>query len=311
MLKWNKTLILILIVSLLFWGCGDRSNIELLQSIRPDISELIKTEVVTDLPDEVWETMKYARQMFREEQQEELKQLQEAYYNRYIDAGGVAIVGNEVTPDEYFVITKNIFLLMTSKYPVLRERLSSRYYNIITKSSLLTVPEMFDQGQLFWVGTLGETVATDEDGIPIGRYGWTVSSVKHSVGLSFVFSVFTHEVAHLLEDEIGRHIDPDFLYFSPHGAGWQGKLYKAYKNAEEKRLWRDDVLRGSAGEYWAELTVIWFFRIGNNSIYDYFQTVEEFVEHDPLGAALIMEYFPNISFFGLRDYLNDREYLKD
>ena len=38
-----------------------------------------------------------------------IKELEEEFYNRYIDADGVSIIGNEMTHDKYFVAARDIF----------------------------------------------------------------------------------------------------------------------------------------------------------------------------------------------------------
>ena len=48
---------------------------------------------------------------------------QRTYYQKYINAGGVAVVGNADVPDRYFIASKKIILQMTSKHPEIREKL--------------------------------------------------------------------------------------------------------------------------------------------------------------------------------------------
>ena len=53
-----------------------------------------------------------------------LRREQEAYYTKYISAGGVAIIGNGYIPNNYFYVARDIVLGMTRKRPELREHLS-------------------------------------------------------------------------------------------------------------------------------------------------------------------------------------------
>lgn len=49
-----------------------------------------------------------------------------SYYTKFIDAGGIAIVGGDTVPDASFQMARHIVLVMTAKLPALREALSRK-----------------------------------------------------------------------------------------------------------------------------------------------------------------------------------------
>ncbi|MDE0483177.1 MAG: hypothetical protein OXI67_11400 [Candidatus Poribacteria bacterium] len=313
----------LLFVSIFTLGCGDRESLNLLNIINTEITDPSATDAVTDLPDEVWQILE------NNSETEEIKQAQRVYYNRYIDADGVAIIGNDIVPDEVFIAAKNAFLIMTSKHPQLRAPLREQFYFVIAPSP--SVPEDWNpfpsfcsimrEGRLKIIGlnptddfndpevvvrvsilpTISLTPSPDIKGYCVsGIYGINPPSLQMFV--RYHLHTFVHEAAHAIhlvlkdvnvieelmfdhtyhvENEIG--IDVDNLFDS--------KLRAAYENAIEKDLW-DGYIETNFREYWAELVRIWFFEVGEDRV---FKTTEELEAHDPLGTALVKEWFPQVT----------------
>ena len=324
MLKWNRTLKLILCLCLLL-GCGDITGKQILTGVGPDIDT---DTVQTELPPEVWEILRkyregqvsqlqYSTHFFPDnegykktlaeklEEAEKLKQLQEAFYNRYISADGVAVIGNDATLDHYFVIAKNVFLVMTSKRPELRDPMRDTFYLTFIGGEgenawplITTVPEIEIYLSDNWKGHF------------IGKYKhirWYPTPFINDKRIMIITSIaganysrdnelmttVVHELAHAFMTIIDRYFDDDYMGIDP-----AGKVVRAYDNAREKDLWPDYIHRSSPIEFYAELVEIWFHGIGTHWS-AWFETYEEFEAHDPLSYALLDEWFPKVSFWGL------------
>ena len=107
-------------------GCSDEGILLSEQVIESGVFE---EGVVTDVPPEVWDALKLRASRFKAG--DTIHALQKAYYNRYINAGGIAIVGNAVVEDKHFLAARGLILVMTSRYPALRDRLLSRHGSFI------------------------------------------------------------------------------------------------------------------------------------------------------------------------------------
>ena len=93
------------------------------------------------------------------------------YYTKYIDAGGIAIVGGNLVEDSYFQQARHIALVMTSKVPGLRDALSYNQpggisggevpFRLVLIADYLDVqnlPENFNvdvSGTIYWGGSCG------------------------------------------------------------------------------------------------------------------------------------------------------------
>ena len=140
------------------YGCSDESA-----PFSEQLVEMIDTNNVASMPEsavtaptaEVWAALKFVRErdlrMFTEigrdvvgaeiydvevMKVEELDAWQVEYYNRYIDAGGIANIGNVGVVDASFIAAREAVLVMTSKYPALRDRLKVEhgFYLILARS---------------------------------------------------------------------------------------------------------------------------------------------------------------------------------
>ena len=307
----RKLLFIPIITLLLICSCGDRNSLDILHGAGPYLGE---NTVHTELPPEVWEMLKIYRENnlsvyedlkrtqpaehweanYREKYEaelirvNELKELEEAYYNRYIDADGIAIIGSEHTHDPFFVVAKDIVLLMTSKRPELRDALRGNSFHVIDRVGLFAIPGWIDN--IFWAGTVGMVRRSRWPTIWI-HVSWSAVYPRSNPGQRNYggepMDVFVHEFTHVLEWVIDREFDPDFKH-PIEGS----KIWHAYNAVKEKNFqW---TARGP-GEYFAELAEVWFFHIGTHER-ALFETYEELQAADPLGYALMDEWFPKISF---------------
>ena len=303
---------------------------------------------MTDLTPEVWEKIRYVREYelnlhltgpahhfwnlegsatydpekdaaFIAEQEARIariKELEEAFFNRYIDADGVSIIGNEMTHDKYFVIARDIFLMMTSKVPRLREPYRDYFYlcivggreedhrSVFSTDSFLTqaFPSVKYQQDINQGWSARNTCNTRR--VCCGRLHLTESGLRKITGWcvscvfdghpSIVFRTYVHEITHAFE-QMQYEIDPTF----------EERLLLAHKNSNENDLWGNPT---TVGEWWAAVTSYWFLNVspeyatlkslGSDEL---FVSHEAFVEYDPMTGELCRQWYPDISFANIAD----------
>ena len=332
-----------LILCLFVYGCDDSANLNTLLTVAPDLIAPDTEGVVTDLTPEVWEKIRFVREFGvkiseslieqyperddlkasyekKLEKAARLKEMQEEFYNRHIDADGVSIIGNEVTPDKYFIMARNILLIMMSKTPRLREPLRDNFYKIIVGGArhspvlgprldgiyLYYLPELLIAGGDWFKATCSggwqgwDHLFEQHTSSGLLRVkGWCVSPVFHSS--HYPYRTFIHELMHILE-YVMFDIDPTF----------KERLEEAHRNAMDKGLWlehiwRNDIKRGYY-EWWPEVLEIWFFNTGVGTkpwtVSEFiFESYQDFEEYDPIVTKLIRQWFPEISFATEANYV--------
>lgn len=210
---------------------------------------------------------------------------QKAMYTKYIDAGGVAIVGTAVVPDLYMLEARKAVLVMTAKYPELRERLKSKhrkFYMVLFGNSYLAGGKS-ELGKLPEIRWTNRTMLNHDPTDDLDALGGSCS--RHGVaGLCYArvdviglqpVRIFIHEFTHALEWEMER-LKP----------GFQDRLRRAYA-AMSPQSW-------PYYEVWAYLTEEWFHRIEDGV--EGRQTYEEFFAKYPLWAEILDEWFPRYTF---------------
>ena len=322
-MKNVKLYFTLLIVCLCIFGCfEDISNPLQVTDITSPYGEPV---VQTEIPPEVLAAMKlkadrkhlYIRVTLagthesQIEQQElilengfdtiDFHELQKAYYKRYIDAGGIAIVGPETVADEDLIHARDIILVMTSKYPEIRERLLSKhgtFYMVLVPywDDMLDIPEL----QLTYAITRFRRGKTKDERISIPAscsmnfgpeslfvFGFCFAPAfqvpSHKDAMIRPGYTFAHEFAHAIDDEMDR-LKPGFVE----------KLTEITAKSDIHGWY----------EFWANYVVeIWFYNIGPDQFYE---TYEDFFENYPYPEAAKMadEWFPRVSF---REYSLWRE----
>ena len=315
-----RFMIIALVVILM--GCGDEVMVsrQMLEILSPSDG------VVTAPLAEAWEILKYVREervrwyqralkssaIWQDDfdaaviRAEQIKAAQEAFYTKYIDAGGIAIVGNAEVADKHLLEARQIVLIMTSKFPVLRERLLSRhgsFYLVLiqpTREDInrwsFALPE--DNGNRVWPGCHTNVY-------------WRLESVMGYcfapvIGYPAALRVFVHEFAHALESEIDLLqpglVDRAWLEEGVHlplhealksNPGFRDRLQHAYNTAYARGTWQGEYANVNYAEYWAEGVEMWFYDIGQGRR---FETYEAFFKRDPLLAELLSKWFPDVSF---------------
>ena len=224
----------------------------------------------------------------------DLHELQKAYYKRYIDAGGIAIVGPETLADADLIHARDIILVMTSRYPELRERLLSKhgtFYMVLVPywDDMLDIPEK----QLTWARTRFRRGKAKDERISIPASCNLSRGPESTSVFGFCFApaylepfhkeymirpgyTFTHEFAHALDYEMDR-LKP----------GFKEKL-KEISAKYDSIIWY---------EFWANYVVeIWFYHVGPHDAR--FKTYDDLLEKHPYPEAVKMadEWFPRVSF---------------
>ncbi|MDE0086905.1 MAG: hypothetical protein OXU23_14390 [Candidatus Poribacteria bacterium] len=290
-----KVKLLFIILCLCLYGCGDA---------KPHASQLTRLLItddeveVTGIPAELqayYETKWNAEALL-------------AYYTKYIDAGGVAIVGNHYVEDAQFYAAREIVLHMTSKRPELREYLSfSEEYPF--RITIINTEEPVDSefNSEWGVSNRVNTIPEDAD---FWKLGWCIS--EHCVAnvwwdavyppnrdgkINMRMVPFIHEFAHAIHFAI-RELDPTFderliaaLEYAktPHEAGERAKsAWNSGLDPDHENFNRTHALTDYR-EYWAYTVVNWFH--DPPSLNQHFYKTSKY---DALLLPLIEEWLPKI-----------------
>ena len=278
MLKCYKRTCLLLWVHLCIFGCGE----EHIESVLYDVGGG-QVVVESELPPVVWEAFAGVREKRLRTYEalgldvtlvDELKAWQEEYYDRYVDAEGIAIVGNSGVSDADYIRAGHIVLVMTSKRPEVRELLSveNGFYMVLFGSGDTT-------GWFYPPEVRHQTIRT-------GRVPLPGCSQDSRGGFCFGIlrdGVFAHEFAHAIHSSILRSLNPSF----------DDQLAQAYQAALASGAWAGFYAETNANEYWAEGAVVWFYDVGPDR---QFETYDALAEHDPLLFNLLDAWFPRVSF---------------
>ena len=226
-----------------------------------------------------------------------------AFYGKYINAGGVAIIGNAFLEDICFYAARDAVLGMTSKMPELREYLSPIQGDRENLTGKIRVPDS-EFRMVIHDWTHSEDIPEwklGQKGSPIGACGLefchaTTDIYEDHTGNDVLsMSVFIHEFAHALNYAFNL-VDVTF----------EERLKVAYQDAKENddSYWgRYDgganVAESGYREYWAWCSTEWFtqFSLPTKSGE---QDHTRFREKDPL----MYEFLDDIYDF---QYLGDIE----
>ncbi len=217
---------------------------------------------------------------------------QRAFYTKYINAGGIAIVANAGVTDAELIDARTVLLTMTAKHPHLRDRLQMEhgFYMILLERwtwgwdipEVLVVSPTWEAVNSCSMGSTGLWI--DSEGAvrkPIGVYGYCYARLSQTMR----FSTFIHEFAHALDREM-ELLDPDF----------QARVKRAHEHSNLP--WAEEL---SWYEFWAVGVEYWFYNIGHDlgPLTLHQKTYEDFFESEPLLAELLDEWFPRISLLNL------------
>ena len=304
--------VLLTMLCFCLFGCAD----ELPHPMQVvEIMSQLETAVETEIPAEVLAAMKIQADVMSarvtnilaqtDEQWVEIQQYliennfadidfhaqQKAFYTRYIDAGGIAIIGTDTVTDENFLGARDVILVMTSKHPELKERLLSKhggfYMAIVAdRDDVFDIPEYQlhptrlndDPSDDLWLS--GTCTVGKGPRRPI----WGGYCFAETEGVSR-HRIFAHEFAHALEYEMDR-LKPGFF---------ERLIEISEKEAKPRGIdW-------PFYEYWAAGVEAWFYSIPPDGYEDFFQKF-------PLLAELLDEWFPRVRFpTYIEEYIKKQE----
>ena len=207
---------------------------------------------------------------------------QRNYYQKYIDADGIAIIGGREVDDVFFYAARKIVLGMTAKGPEVREWLSVHHrelpsdrFRMILATPSCGIPQV-------QVSVRGESRLCDRYiGACIPDLYCVVvvqySLPPHEDELSFS-ATFIHEMGHAIHYAL-QDIDPTF----------QERLVAAY---EDTKTGEGGSLFGGLpiNEFWTEATKDWFFKVSNPNPFGGWG--EYLRRSDPLLYELLDEVYP-------------------
>ena len=232
----NRPHVFFVILLLCCWGCGDpptsvmelvlpdsndtteppgENTIPVTEAVAEEMPPSVNTtglsemevilasegEVLSPIPDDVYE------QLWGEWTKVGLT-TPRRYYTKYIDAGGIAIVGGDLAEDVWFQKARHIVLVMTSKLPGLREALSSNQPGGVTGAEvpfrLIIVNQELDSNENFPENLNANVDATK---------GWLggCGAVVCWAGHWSLEGTVIHEMVHAIEHAIyARDLLPNF-----------------------------------------------------------------------------------------------------
>lgn len=240
-----------------------------------------------------------------------LRREQEAYYTKYISAGGVAIMGNGYIKDPFFYAARDIVLGMTQKRPELRALLTPSREN---RPGAMQIDGVHDvtgrttpRGNFRMILVDGQQEGTVIPEIHLGNgtiqypviglgglsatYGWAFMPRLNDG--SFAPDIFIHEFAHAIHTAI-ELLDTNF----------DARLEAAYQSALENGSYFGNspayYSLSTKWEYWADSVEEWFVDLANPRR----QLHDVFLRKDPLMYALLAEWFDliNLDAVGSRVY---------
>jgi alpha-glucosidase len=201
------------------------------------------------------------------------------FYKKYINIKGLPVAASADVADEALQRTYSIVTHLLAGRPDILEAMikNGTRLIIIGKDQVYTdMPEYRNSRRPEYVnervrGTGGFDVTSfgEENllNLPLDRYDDE--------------SIAVHEFCHTIDAALGR-ID----------AGWRKRLSQTYRNAIDKRLWKNAYAASNAAEYWAEICQSYFDcnRI-NNWNHASVGTREQLILYDPEGYELVRKTF--------------------
>ena len=204
------------------------------------------------------------------------------FYQKYLDAGGLPVLGSTNVSDHAMLEARWILLHMLSHRPEIlpvmatnRARLVVMAYNEYTTD----VPEQANRApKVFWdrrARGLGGRVASCGEENLLNFPGDPYSTEN----------ILVHEFAHAVLNVGMRALDPMF----------KDRVRAAYRKAMDAGLWKKTYAATDVEEYWAEGSQSWFDNNRESDAqHNHVNTRAELKEYDPELAGLCAEVFGEI-----------------
>ena len=291
---------ILILLCICCYACSD-------EGIRITFQQVSESSVTTGVPIEVqellWEDPVYLKERLLQVQQDEtqpdwvedtiktnicIAEKQRLYYTKYIDAGGIAIMGNSHVTDEEFLFARDAILRMTAKRPEMRKLMSPA-----ARFTVILIPEGYSEriSEIPRFTCRDSQLPTNYAGV--GTRFYSLARVR---GLERTTVI--HEFAHSMHAFINRYEQKysDCYYASGvtlETLDFQNRLEVAYQRAVELGTWPVSTAP-NIHEYWVTGVFAWYYDIGEGRR---FPTRADFAAHDPLLEELVSEWFLEDSFF--------------
>ena len=266
----NKDALLWILLISVFFGCSD-------EGIRVTLHHVSESSVTTGVPIEVqkllWNDVAAEKEKLRVILEEGDKhpdwladtyrrricvaEKQPLYYTKYIEADGIAILGDSEVMNHEMLVAQDIVLRMTAKRPEIRHWLTPAWgYRVIIAAlppSGRGIPELDCYGV--------------EIGCGRAELFFSVTDLMEACR----WQTLVHEFAHSIQGTIScydrriRWKTGNCFYDAPlplETANFHQRLDTAYAQAIENRTWKDRYAETNVREYWAEGVTWWFYDIG-------------------------------------------------
>jgi hypothetical protein len=213
------------------------------------------------------------------------------FYTRYVDSGGIAIVGSDGVPAEAFARAHYVIANMLQDQPCARAAIvdSGIRVAILSRDEVTSdIPEYSDFYDAF-------------PGVDWDTRG-------RGFGATLVRPVTSGSVDNLLEDSTDPWVGENILLHEMAHSYWEfgvrdllggiamdARLDAAYEEASATGLWADTYALTNPAEYWAEGVQTWFNNNATadppNGIHNWVDSRSELAEYDPVLFDLISELF--------------------
>ncbi|MCB9637374.1 MAG: hypothetical protein H6727_00505 [Myxococcales bacterium] len=218
------------------------------------------------------------------------------FYQKYVDAGGIAIVSSAKVPDTVFARTYYMLANMLRDKPCLREALrqSGTHIGLIAVGERTTeIPEYSDLNTAFpnvdWDKRARGLGATLVRPVTTGAEENILQSTQDPWRGELIM---LHEFAHAVF-EFG-------IQWLEDGTTQQDNLKKIYQEALANGLWANTYAATNEKEYWAEAVQSWFDNNLEadppNGIHNHVNTRAELKQYDPKMADFVAQFFDGRSW---------------
>jgi len=213
----------------------------------------------------------------------------DAFYEKYLDAGGIPIVASSRVPDAALVRARDIIDELLANRPDLRATIAGegRRVTVVADSEVITdIPEFRDLYENYPGTDWDQRI---KSGLSGNRYDrttavWARNLLCGSGDAHPDEDIFVHEFAHTIL-RMGVELQSG-------GRDFRNRLNAAHKEALSAGLWESTYAATNPDEYWAEGVQSWF---GLNDppgpIHNDINTRSELEGYDPTLSGLIQEVF--------------------
>lgn len=201
------------------------------------------------------------------------------FYQKYLDAGGLTVLGSTNVSDYALLEARWILLRMLSHRPEILQIMATNRARLVVMAHneyTTDVPEQANRTpKVFWdrrARGLGGRIASCGEENLLNFPGDPYSTEN----------ILIHEFAHAVLNVGMRAIDPAF----------KDRVQAAHRQAMAAGLWKSTYAATDVEEYWAEAVQCWFDNNRENDAqHNHVNTRVELKEYDPTLAALCAEVF--------------------